>query len=108
MSNYLVYVLINTNNNKTYVGITNNYNRRIRQHNSELVGGAKYTTNNKNNGIWCYYGIINNLDKRISLRIEKLIKINSKKMSGLPIERRIKSINKVLINYPDLIFEYII
>lgn len=108
MSNYLVYILINTNNNKTYVGITNNYNRRIRQHNCELVGGAKYTKNNKNNGVWCYYGIINNLEKRLALRIEKLIKINSKKMSGLPIERRIKSTNKILINYPDLIFEYII
>ena len=27
---YCVYLLINTNNNKTYIGITNNINRRIR------------------------------------------------------------------------------
>ncbi len=28
----------------TYVGMTNNFQRRIRQHNQELVGGAKYTS----------------------------------------------------------------
>jgi predicted GIY-YIG superfamily endonuclease len=28
---YVVYLLINTSNNKTYVGCTNNTNRRIRQ-----------------------------------------------------------------------------
>jgi len=105
-SDYLVYILVNTNNNKTYVGMTNNYNRRIRQHNCEIVGGARYTKMNKNEGLWNYYGIINNLNKRLALRIEKLIKINSRKISGSPIERRMKSINKVLINYPELFFEF--
>ena len=46
---YVVYLLVNTSNKKTYVGSTNNTIRRIRQHNGDLVGGAKYTKFNKNN-----------------------------------------------------------
>ena len=59
---YVVYVLVNTSNNKTYVGITNKPERRIRQHNGELVGGAKYTHANKDIGQWLFYGWINNLE----------------------------------------------
>ena len=36
-----VYCL--TNGRKTYVGATKNFARRIRQHNQEIKGGAKYT-----------------------------------------------------------------
>ena len=32
------------NGTKKYIGCTNNFERRIRQHNGELVGGARYTT----------------------------------------------------------------
>jgi len=42
-NNYIIYLLYNTENTCTYVGITNNPKRRLRQHNGELVGGAKYT-----------------------------------------------------------------
>ena len=28
-NNYCVYLLVNTNNNKTYIGITNNINKNI-------------------------------------------------------------------------------
>ena len=41
--NYYVYLLKNTHNNRTYLGITNNLERRLRQHNDEIKGGAKYT-----------------------------------------------------------------
>lgn len=104
-NNYVVYVLINTSHNKTYVGITNNNVRRLRQHNGELVGGAKYTTNNKGTGEWVFYGFIRNVNKSLSLSIEKRIKIKSKKMKGTPIERRIKAIDLILSEYNDLHFE---
>jgi len=39
---YLVYVL--KCDNKSYVGMTNDFYRRWRQHNGELKGGARYTT----------------------------------------------------------------
>ena len=37
---------------RTYVGITNNMNRRLRQHNGELVGGAKATRVGKPWNVW--------------------------------------------------------
>lgn len=40
---YKCYVLLSVDGRKTYVGITNNMKRRLRQHNGEICGGAKYT-----------------------------------------------------------------
>lgn len=102
IKNYVVYVLINTSHNKTYVGITNKPERRIRQHNGELVGGAKYTTGNKSDGVWKFYGFIKNLDKITALSLEKKIKIRSKKVSGKPIERRLKAIGSLLTEYNEV------
>ena len=100
--NYVVYLLANTSNNKTYVGSTNNTVRRIRQHNGDLVGGAKYTKLNKDIGEWLFYGMIKNLYKRQALSIEKKVQIRSRKMSGTPIERRLKSFNSILNEYNEL------
>ena len=41
---YICYLI--TNGSKTYVGITNNIKRRLRQHCGLIKGGAKYTTRN--------------------------------------------------------------
>lgn len=108
MNEYVVYVLINTSHNKTYVGITNNPTRRLRQHNGELVGGAKYTTSNKGNGEWLFYGFIKNLEKKQSLSIEKRIKIKSRKMKGTPINKRLQAINFILQEYENLNFDIIL
>jgi predicted GIY-YIG superfamily endonuclease len=40
---YVCYLLISLSSRRTYVGVTNNTHRRWRQHNGELVGGAKST-----------------------------------------------------------------
>ena len=78
-NNYIIYLLYNTKSNCTYVGITNNPNRRIRQHNGELVGGAKYTKLKKGDGEWKYFGWIqskedNILEKSPALSLEKKYK----------------------------------
>lgn len=44
MHSYVCYCLQSTTTSKTYVGVTNNLTRRLRQHNGELKGGARYTT----------------------------------------------------------------
>ncbi len=40
---FWVYVLLSADGRRTYVGITTDVDRRLRQHNGELTGGAKST-----------------------------------------------------------------
>lgn len=40
---YSVYIITTKENNSYYVGMTNNFERRIRQHNRDIRGGAKFT-----------------------------------------------------------------
>ena len=62
MKSWHVYLIFNQN--CTYIGATNNLKQRIRKHNGEIKGGAKYTTK-KGKG-WeyaCYVsGFKNNID----------------------------------------------
>ena len=47
---FLVYLL--KNENKSYIGYTNDFFKRWKQHNCMLSGGAKYTTRNKGCNSW--------------------------------------------------------
>lgn len=51
---YVCYILSNRVSH-TYVGITNNLNRRLRQHNGEIKGGARAT---RGKGPWFVEGHI--------------------------------------------------
>lgn len=105
MDDYILYVLINTSNNCTYVGITNNPEQRIRKHNGEIVGGAKYTKIKKGSGKWEYYGFILGLNKSDALSLEKKVHIHSRKTYGVtPLDKRINYINKLLLSYKELSF----
>ena len=42
---YLVYLI--KCDNLSYIGMTNDFTHRIRQHNQEIKGGAKYTKKRK-------------------------------------------------------------
>ena len=63
----ICYCLQNSNKNKTYIGATNDFSRRIRQHNGIISGGAKSTKGDKWNPIIHISGFI---DRHQLLRFE--------------------------------------
>ena len=98
MNEYIVYLLINTCNSRTYLGITNNFKRRIRQHNNEIKGGARYTKSFKSIGSWILYLHIPDLNKSEALSIERKIKNNRRISLGKsPLEKRINAIMVAII-----------
>lgn len=64
----IVYVLINSARTKTYVGYTVDAKRRLRQHNGEIVGGARRTKGD----VWEHVMIISSpqFDKHMALSFE--------------------------------------
>ena len=101
MNNYIVYLLINTHTKYTYLGITNNSARRIRQHNCEIKGGAKYTRAMKGDGVWKYHLKISNLTKRESLSMERSAKNLRKKARGkTPLEKRLFALLPLMSKFP--------
>ena len=72
---------------RTYVGATLDVDRRLRQHNGELSGGARATSTVP--GGWyrvCYVSGFEN--QREALRFEWWWKRRSAKLTGTPLERR--------------------
>ena len=97
--NYNLYLLKHTKHNKTYLGITNNIDRRIRQHNCEIKGGAKYTSNFLLDGKWIYHCIVSNLTKSDALSNERIIKNKRHKGKGkTPLEKRLYLMNELNLN----------
>ena len=94
---YLCYLLCSETSTKTYIGITNNLEKRIRQHNGERVGGAKYTHSGRP---WKVYGCVEGFDlnKSAVLKFEWRWKFLSRKEKGTPLQRRLNSLDKLLNN----------
>ena len=93
--NYFVYLLKSTNGS-TYIGATVNLDRRLRQHNGELVGGAISTSIRVKKGeLWkrmCY--IYNFPDWSSALQFEWKWKRLSKKFNKFsPIEKRLRALD---------------
>jgi len=111
MSDYIVYLLVNPINNSTYLGITNNSARRLRQHNGELVGGAKYTRMKCPSGQWRYYLKIKHLTKSEALSIERSAKNLRRRARGkTALDRRLYVLLPLLCRgrYPDCKLEFFI
>jgi predicted GIY-YIG superfamily endonuclease len=74
MSHYC-YILANDRDQATYNGYTTHLERRLRQHNGELKGGAKFTTRRSCRGCrWRYLVTVTcddpAFDKRTALSLE--------------------------------------
>lgn len=72
---HLCYILFNDLTNKTYNGYTVNLERRLRQHNSIIKGGARATTVDskvRGNTFWKYLLVVeaDGMDKRKALSLE--------------------------------------
>jgi predicted GIY-YIG superfamily endonuclease len=82
MSDWYCYILQNTydpHKNRTYNGSTNNPKKRLRQHNQELVGGAKYTKKFGKSS-WEIYALLTGFPTRQNaLQCEWKIKYPNKK-----------------------------
>lgn len=86
---YYVYLLQSTINNRTYCGSTNNLDKRLRQHNGEIKGGAKSTSKYRPWNIICY--VEGFIDKKHALRFEYQWKHGAKGLNN-----RINYLEKIL------------
>ena len=94
---FYVYILVNNSNNyknHSYIGFTNNPIRRLRQHNKEIKGGAKATTNKDSE--WEFAVLITGFSDKINaLSCEWKLKHPVK--NYYKIEGKIKILNEILL-----------
>jgi predicted GIY-YIG superfamily endonuclease len=91
------YVLKNSyylHKDRTYVGFTTDPKKRIRQHNQEIKGGAKYTSIFGNKSWYIYFLISGFPDKITALQFEWRLKNPPKKRYGP--KGRIQGVNDLL------------
>ena len=89
---WFFYIIVN--DNCSYAGVTPDTDRRIKKHNGELYGGAKYTKS-KGSG-WKYVCIISGFNNKIDcMRFEWAVKHYPPK-SYKGIHNRIKKLINVL------------
>ena len=99
---YYVYFIKSTNGS-TYIGATVDLDKRIRQHNKEIKGGATATSIKVHKGeVWSYHCYVENFPswtealkfewrwKQISRQIQK------SNPSQNPTERRLEALNSLL------------
>jgi predicted GIY-YIG superfamily endonuclease len=75
MQDWSVYILVQQGKQRTYIGATTNPHRRLRQHNGEIVGGARSTRGKKWQLVLWISGF---RDRRECYRWEKLVKLRTR------------------------------
>ena len=100
---YLVYIL--KSDNLTYVGMTNDFFKRWRQHNKEIKGGAKYTSKREE---WYPICIIDGFETmKEAMQCEWAVKHKKKKKHKQGPIRRILNLNLLLQNYKYFCLDHI-
>ena len=91
-SQWYCYLLISSDHKKTYIGATNNPERRLKQHNGELSGGAKATVGRE----WKRLVLVTGFpDSIAALQFEWAWKYNARKF-GSGIMNRVKGLKMLL------------
>jgi predicted GIY-YIG superfamily endonuclease len=96
--NYM-YVYLLECNGSTYVGATVDLNRRLRQHNQELSGGARATGRKVSKGeTWRRVAYVSGFPSWIAtLQFEWRWKQLSRRIDAPPMERRMKALYTLLL-----------
>jgi predicted GIY-YIG superfamily endonuclease len=97
---FFVYLLLCSNNSNTYVGATVDLDRRLRQHNKEIKGGAHATGLKVQNGeSWTRVGHVKGFPTwQAALQFEWRWKQISRKLptNMKPLERRMLALQELL------------
>jgi predicted GIY-YIG superfamily endonuclease len=102
---WFVYVLTSHASRRPYIGKTNDLERRLRQHNGELVGGAKRThRKNTNTDQWVrQLHLLGFPDERAALQFEWRMQYDVRKNAGVDsragltaLDRAVKALRGVL------------
>lgn len=82
-----LYILQSMHHRKSYVGVTNDPCRRLRQHNGEVAGGARYTSRYHP---WIFYAIFRLDYRKDALSVEWHVKHRRSKKDGHGIDGIVK------------------
>ena len=97
---FLCYLIAN-GESRTYIGYTNDFKKRIRQHNGELSGGAKYTTAHKGTTGWEPVALITGIEDKstclsLEWRMKKRRNSKGKLKPSSGIDARLKNIFEII------------
>ena len=95
MSSWVCYCLLREDSGATYIGATIDMSHRIRQHNCEIKGGAKYTSAAVKCGhTWTLVCTVGRFpDMQAALQFEWMWKhVTKKHLKHPPVVRRIKAV----------------